>query len=112
MTVLQAMAKQEGFYVPGSRPARNHNPGDIEYGKFARAHGAIGTDGRFAIFATDEDGFAAMRALLMSAYRGLTVEAALNKYAPPIENQTNTYLAHVCEWANVKPTDIMDAVLG
>jgi hypothetical protein len=107
MTLLEAMARQEGFFAVGSRPKKNNNPGDIEYGKFARAHGAIGTDGRFAKFPTARDGYKAMAALLASAYHGMTVEAALNKYAPPIENQTNVYLAHVCEWTGLKPTDII-----
>lgn len=112
MTLLEAMARQEGFYLQGSRPKRNNNPGDLEDGKFARAHGAAGTDGRYAIFPDVVTGFAAMRALLLSAYSGMTVEAALNKYAPPVENQTSVYLAHVCQWANVQPTDIIDQVLG
>jgi hypothetical protein len=112
MTLLEAMARQEGFYVKGSRPQRNNNPGDIEYGKFARAHGAIGTDGRFAIFPDAETGFAAMRALLASAYKGLTVAEALNKYAPPVENETNVYLAHVCGWAGVTPEEPIDELLA
>lgn len=36
---------EEGFYHQGTRPQRNNNPGDIEIGKFALAHGAIGGDG-------------------------------------------------------------------
>lgn len=113
MTVLEAMAREEGFYAPGNdRPKKNNNPGDIEYGKFAKAHGAIGSDGRFAIFPTINAGWAAMRALLLSAYKGLTIKQALDKYAPPVENQTNVYLANVCKWANVQPTDLIDEHLG
>jgi hypothetical protein len=111
VTLLEAMARQEGFYAAGSRPERNNNPGDIEDGKFARAHGATGTDGRFAIFPDSATGFAAMRALLLSAYRGLTIQQALNKYAPPVENDTNTYLEHVCEWANLNPCEMIDSAL-
>ena len=107
MTLLAAMARQEGFFAAGSRPQKNNNPGDLEYGKFAKAHGAIGTDGRFAIFPDAATGYAAMAALLHSAYAGMTIEAALNKYAPPVENQTNVYLAHVCEWTGLQPTDII-----
>lgn len=113
MTLLEAMARQEGFYAAGNdRPKKNNNPGDLEYGKFTRAHGAIGSDGRFAIFKTVADGWAAMRALLLSAYKGMTVEAALGKYAPPKENNDNIYLQNVCKWADVNPTDIIDEVLG
>jgi hypothetical protein len=80
---LQGVAREEGFYAQGTRPQRNLNPGDIEYGKFASAHGATGTDGRFAIFPTADAGFAAMRALFQApGYKGLTVEAALNRWPP------------------------------
>ena len=108
MTLLEAMARQEGFFVKGTRPNRNNNPGDIEDGPFARKHGAIGSDGRFARFGTAAAGFAAMAALLRMHYRGLTIRAALNKYAPPVENATDIYLEHVCEWANVHPDDLID----
>jgi len=112
MTFLEAIARMEGFYVPGSRPNRNRNPGDIEFGKFAIAHGATGSDGRFAVFPDPDTGFAAMKLLFQApGYKGLTVAAALNRWAPPVENQTNHYIAAVCEWANCKPTDVIDALL-
>ena len=111
MELLEAMARQEGFYLVGTRPARNNNPGDIEDGKFARAHGAIGTDGRFAKFPTVQVGFDAMRALLLSAYANSTLEQMLNHYAPPCENQTNIYLQRVCEWTGFKPGDLVKSRL-
>jgi hypothetical protein len=106
--LLEAMARQEGFFALGSRARRNHNPGNIEYGKFARAHGALGSDGRFAKFADDASGFRAMRGLLLSAYQGMTIAAALNKYAPPVENDTSTYLQHVLLWTGLSGEDIID----
>lgn len=111
MTLLEAMARQEGFYVKGTRPNKNNNPGDIEFGPFAKQHGATGSDGRFAIFPSAAAGFAAMGALLRKHYAGLTIKAALNKYAPPVENATDIYLAHVCEWSGVHPDDLIDAHL-
>ena len=61
-----------GGTVGGNLPRnmRNHNPGNIEYGAFARAHGATGSDGRFAIFPDDATGNAAMQALLESKRAG------------------------------------------
>lgn len=111
MTLLEAMAREEGFYVKGTRPNRNNNPGDIEFGPFAQAHGSIKSDGRFAIFPTSEAGFEAMKALLLKHYSGLTLEAALNKYAPPVENDTNTYLNRVCEWTGLKPGTLIEEAL-
>jgi hypothetical protein len=111
MTFLQAIARQEGFYAAGTRPARNLNPGDIEYGRFAVAHGATGTDGRFAIFPDEETGFAAMKALFQGGYAGLTVTQAIEKWAPPFENNDDNYISHVCSWVGCQPTDLIDPLL-
>ena len=111
MTFLQAIARQEGFYAEGSRPQINNNPGDLEYHSWQAPFGAT-SDGRFAIFPTSDAGFAAMKALFgFPLYKGLTVEAALNKWAPPVENQTNIYVEHVCEWVGCQPTDIIDPLV-
>ena len=88
----------EGWLDPASRPRRNNNPGDIESGRFAIAHGAKGSDGRFAVFPTPELGFQAMRALFQApAYAGLSVSAAIARYAPATENDTAHYISMVCE---------------
>lgn len=82
----------------GSRAWRNNNPGNIEYGSFARAHGAVGSDGRFAVFPSYEAGRAAKEALLFDSanYRNLTISEAINRYAPPSDNNnTQAYIASV-----------------
>jgi len=110
MKIIEAIARMEGFYTIGSRSARNNNPGDIEFGKFAKKHGAIGGDPRFAIFPSPNAGFAAMRALLNGKeYLGLTLSAALNKWAPSVENQTNIYIEHVCAWTDLMRDTILTA---
>lgn len=112
MNFLQAIAREEGFNAPGTRPARNNNPGDIEWGKFAAAHGATHGDPRFAVFPDAEAGFAAMKALFLApAYRGLTVSQALSRWAPPVENNVSAYLANVCKWVGCEPTDVIDGLL-
>lgn len=66
----------------GSRGNRNNNPGNLEYGPFARSHGATGSDGRFAIFPDAKTGSDAQIALIQSgAYRGLTLDQFGNKYS-------------------------------
>ncbi|WP_131821801.1 hypothetical protein [Salipiger marinus] len=87
----------------GARNWRNHNPGNIEYGDFARRHGAIGTDGRFAVFPTYEAGRAAKAALLFEsgAYRNLSIADAINRYAPPSENNTGAYISVVARAVGV-----------
>lgn len=111
MTLLEGMAKMEGFGKPDTRPTRNNNPGDLEYGIFATAHGATGTDGRFAIFPDVATGYAAMKALLQEKYGGMTLQQALDIYAPPIENNDNLYLKDVCQFVGCKPTDNIDVLL-
>src|SRR5450631_4123688 len=110
ITLVEAIAREEGFYVPGTRAQRNKNPGDLEYGNFAAHHGAIGSDGRFAIFPDATTGFAALRELLMTDYAGMTLRAALNRFAPGFENDTASYLNNVMLWTGAAPTDIIDGL--
>jgi len=63
----QAVATAEGFYVPGSRPARNHNPGDLT---LDLTGAGVGWDGPFVIYATDADGFAALMVQIQKALDG------------------------------------------
>jgi hypothetical protein len=108
MTFLEAVGREEGFLVEGTRPQRNNNPGDIEYGKFAIAHGAIKGDPRFAVFPDIETGYKAMQALFSApSYNNLTVREALNKWAPPVENATDIYVDHICKWVGCEPDDLV-----
>lgn len=77
----------------GSRSWRNNNPGNIEYGDFAKKLGAIGSDGRFAIFPSLEAGRKAKEELLFNGkgYRDKTLSEAIARYAPPNENDTAGY---------------------
>lgn len=65
-----------------TRSDRNHNPGNIKFGKWAQAHGATGKDkDGFAIFGDDNVGLGAMKSLLQSKdYNKLPVKDAINKW--------------------------------
>jgi hypothetical protein len=52
-----------------------------------------------------------MRALLTEHYLGLTVTAALNKWAPPVENDVSAYQANVCEWTGLTPETVLTSEL-
>lgn len=66
----------------GTRGDRNNNPGNMKDGPFARAHGATGSDGAFAVFPDYATGSSAQEALVRgSAYRGLTLDEFARKYA-------------------------------
>jgi hypothetical protein len=73
-----------------TRGDRNNNPGNIEYGAFARAHGATGSDGRFAIFPDRASGESAMGELLAKNYQGLTLAQIQRKW---VGNDDPNYLA-------------------
>ncbi len=113
LTFLEAVAREEGWLDPHLRPRRNNNPGDIEYGRFAVAHGATGSDGRFAIFPNAEAGFAAMRALFAGpGYNGLTVAQAIARYAPSNENDVARYVANVCAWCGCRPDEAIASLVA
>jgi hypothetical protein len=103
MSIIQAIARYEGFYKANSRAQRNNNPGNIEFGKLAASFNArletiipgANVEPRFADFPDADAGFACLRELLTSDYIGMTLLAAFNKYAPPIENDTNAYAEFV-----------------
>lgn len=79
------------------RGIRNNNPGNIKAGQFANQHGAIGSDGDFATFASMQDGIRAAIALLHSyAARGYdTIRSIISRWAPGSENDTAAYIADV-----------------
>jgi hypothetical protein len=92
--------------LEGTRAWRNNNPGNIEYGEFAKSSGAVGSDGRFAVFPSYEAGRAAKKKLLWDTkgYSGKTIAEAINRYAPPSENDTNAYTSTVSSAVGV-PVD-------
>lgn len=87
----------------GTRAWRNNNPGNIEYGSFAKSQGAIGSDGRFAVFKTYEEGRNAKESLLFESksYSNKTIQTAIEKYAPSFENDTNAYAKTIARAAGV-----------
>ena len=107
ISICQAIAREEGFYVHGTRASRNNNPGNIVFGNYAKVHGASGTDGRFAIFPTAEDGFRAMADLIEAHYSELTVAQAISKWAPSNENNTEAYIHNVCLWTGLNPSTVI-----
>lgn len=77
--------------VGGSLAWRAHNPGNLRDAptKIATVSGAVG---KFAVFASLEDGRAAQRDLYLNRYGDMTVRDAVNKLTPPTENDTKKYL--------------------
>ena len=111
LSISEAIAREEGFYVHGSRANRNNNPGNIEYGAFSRAFGSTHGDPRFAVFNSPDDGFKCLSTLLSKHYSGLTIAAAIAKWAPPTENNTAQYVLNVCAWTELTPDTIIDGYI-
>ena len=84
-----------GAGTGGSRSWRNNNPGNLEFGSFARSMGATGSDGRFAIFPDYAAGRKAQEKLLFESkgYRDLTLGQAVRRWAPASENNVPAYMA-------------------
>lgn len=88
--------------IVGDRAVRNNNPGNIEAGSYANSYGAIGTDGRFAVFGSRLTGTRAQAGLIFGKnYANLTLRQAIAKYAPSFENNTAAYAAAVAAAAGV-----------
>lgn len=87
------------------RNLRNNNPGNIEYGPFAKKMGATGSDGRFAIFPTMQAGEDAMANLLMSYAKegNNTISKIVNKWAPGKENNQAAYISSVSKQTGIDP---------
>ena len=83
----------------------------MEYGPFTRAHGAIGTDGRFAIFPDAATGWLAMWDRLQTdPYPGMTLNDAIAAWAPSNENDTAVYQAHVAAWTGLDMTRLVGSL--
>lgn len=75
--------------LTGPRPIRNNNPGNLEAspGFSQKQPGYVGSDGRYAVFATKQDGWNAKINLLRTqTYQQLSIRDAFIRYAPPREN--------------------------
>lgn len=117
MTFADAITHFEGYdpRKPLSRPVRNNNPGDLEFHEWmtisypgTRVEDPVGHGTpRFAHYPTLAVGRQALANLLIKNYLGKTVHAALNIYAPPIENDTSAYEGYVCGATGLSPTHLI-----
>ena len=88
-----------------SRSYRNNNPGNLEYGPFAKRHGGTMEKGvkkpRFAAWSDAAKGVAALAALLSGpSYDYKTIREFVESYAPRSENNVRAYIDAICEEIN------------
>lgn len=84
-------------------PPRN-NPGNL------RSWGGMPTQGGFAVFPSEDDGLRAMaRQLQLYGNRGNnTIAGMVGTYAPPSENDTAAYIAHVAKQTGYSASQKLD----
>jgi hypothetical protein len=109
--LADAIAHEEGYYVEGSLPQRNNNPGDLRHGN-GETHPDNQPDAVGA-FATPALGWAALeRQLVLDSNRDWTVQQLIYSYAPPSENNTQQYLDYVCQYVGCTPSTPVSAALS
>ncbi len=95
-----------------SRGIRNNNPGNIrENGTKWQGLDLPPSDGTFCRFLEPKWGIRAMARILISYQdkHGLnTIAGIINRWAPPSENNTASYIKHVCAEVGVEPDQQID----
>ena len=92
-----------------TRGVRNSNPGNLRKSK-DQWEGAIGDDGEFVIFDSPESGVRALAKNLQSYGRqGYdSIEKIINRWAPPNENDTQSYINSVVAATGIPATQSLD----
>lgn len=97
----------------GPRGIRNNNPGNIERSGVTWKGMAQdqSRDPRFIVFSAPEYGIRAMARVLKNylAQGYDTVQEVINRWAPPIENDTGAYVRAVAARVGVSPTTPINA---
>lgn len=94
----------------GTRGIRNHNPGNIDRNA-TRWQGMADDqsgDPRFIVFKAPEWGIRAIARLLLTyqnQHKLRTIRKIINRWAPPVENDTEAYVQVVAEKVGVDPDE-------
>ena len=114
----QAQQFQQTAEVPEYEPAadaprgiRNNNPGNIDRNEKWQGMTENQTDSRFISFESPEWGIRAITQVLRNYEKkyGLnTVEGIINRWAPPVENDTGSYINNVAQSIGTSPKAKLD----
>nr|DAI59749.1 MAG TPA: virion protein [Caudoviricetes sp.] len=94
-----------------ARGIRNNNPGNIRHGDKWQGLSAEQTDSEFCVFSQPEYGIRALCRILRTYQRkyGLRdVHSIINRFAPLVENDTESYIKSVCLKLDVTPETLID----
>lgn len=93
----------EYMHSGGTRAWRNNNPGNLIYAE--KSGLKIGKAGKFAAFASYEDGKKALHYLLTHGYMSLKLDAVFKKYAPAVDdNDPEHYIKLVKKFSGLDAT--------
>ena len=87
-----------------ARGIRNNNPGNIRKGEKWKGLADEQTDSSFCIFVSPEYGIRALVKILLTYYKKYklnTVKKIISRYAPPSENETESYIKSVANQLGV-----------
>ena len=93
------------------RGIRNHNPGNIRKGENWKGLSDKQTDSPFCVFVSPEYGIRALVKVLLTYYKKYqlnTVKKIIGRYAPPNENETESYIQSVAGMLGVLPDEVID----
>lgn len=96
------------------RGVRNNNPGNIDYNRANKWQGQMppndALEKRFARFDSPENGIRALGKLLQTyqnKYCLDTVKKIINRWAPPVENDSGAYVRAVAQKIGVLPDQVI-----
>lgn len=96
--------------LSGTKGYRNNNAGNIRYNSANDWMGQVGDDGAgFVVFSDPVYGYRALAKLLTNYYaKGLqTIRQIINRYAPPVENNTGAYVDSVAAYLGRNPDEVL-----
>lgn len=94
-----------------ARGIRNNNPGNIRHGEKWEGLSDKQTDSSFCIFVSPEYGIRALAKVLLTYYKKYqlnTVKKIISRYAPPNENETESYIKSVANQLGVAADEVID----
>ena len=113
----------DGVPTNAPRGIRNNNPGNIDFNSRVNWIGQLGDDGRFIVFDTPQHGIRAI-ARILKTYRTKydinSINGIISRWAPPVENDTQSYVNSVSKRVGLLPNapvddlhipDIIDAII-
>ena len=102
--LASAIATAEGYFVAGSVPQRNNNPGDLRGAPWLTNPKVIN---HFVQFSTPGQGIAGLyHQVALDMARGVTLRQLISKWAPPSDgNNTENYLKETARRVGIADVD-------